>query len=346
MTHMMEEILQQPMVLKNCLETNLPALISLVGEIRRSSINLVCIAARGTSDHAGIYAKYLFESMLGLPVMLAASSVVTMYGKSVRFTNQTMVIGISQSGQAADVLAVLSDAASQGALTVSITNFPGSPIALATKHSLYCSAGIEKSVAATKTFTAQLYLLAWLAAELDGKNNLKPSLLQIPDDLSKMLSRPSVYESTAMHYRNIQECFVLARGINYPIALETALKIQETTYTRAKAFAISDFQHGPIAMLRPDIPVLVLAPNGPSLADSQRILRRLRETGMDILLFSNNDELLAQADHAFSIPNTQCDAVSAFYNVVAAQLFACYLAKSKGLNPDAPRMLKKVTITK
>jgi glucosamine--fructose-6-phosphate aminotransferase (isomerizing) len=132
MTHMMKKS-PAANVLKNCLENKPAPLISTGRRIRRSSINLVCIAARGTSDHAGIYAKYLFESMLGLPVMLAASSVVTMYGKSVRFTDQAMVIGISQSGQAADVLAVLSDAASQGALTVSITNFPGSPYRPCTK---------------------------------------------------------------------------------------------------------------------------------------------------------------------------------------------------------------------
>jgi glutamine---fructose-6-phosphate transaminase (isomerizing) len=144
----------------------------------------------------------------------------------------------------------------------------------------------------------------------------------------------------------MQECFVLARGINYAVSLEAALKIQETTYVRAKAFASSDFQHGPIAMIERDIPVIIYAPEGPSLSDMMEMIGKMREGQIETIIVSNNKAALEMGTCSFAIPQTDNDLISPFFNVVIAQMFACQLALVKGMNPDSPRGLHKVTITK
>jgi glucosamine--fructose-6-phosphate aminotransferase (isomerizing) len=145
----------------------------------------------------------------------------------------------------------------------------------------------------------------------------------------------------------MEDGFVLARGINYSAALEGSLKIQETTYVRAKGYAISDFHHGPFAMVESGTPVIVFAPSGPSLNDSKEILEKLRAVDAEIILVTNvKDEFEGINAIVFEIPKDSSDMVSPFYNVIWAQLFACKLALAKGLNPDSPRGLKKVTITR
>ncbi|HHW48899.1 MAG TPA: SIS domain-containing protein [Clostridiaceae bacterium] len=345
MVLMLNEINEQPEVLKRCMEKNKDSVKKLAEEIRKRNIEWIYIAARGTSDHAGIYGKYIIESELGIPVALAAPSVFTLYQKSVNFKNG-MVIGISQSGKAADVLEVIKSAKSQGALTVSITNFPDSPMAQEANFHLDLSAGLEKSVAATKTFTSQMLVLALLVAELSGNDELKKELSLVPENISHILSTADTIKNKVERYRFISECFVLSRGMNYAIALESALKIQETTYTRAKAFATSDFQHGPIAMVDKNIPVIVYAPDGPSLKDTEAMIDKLAELGIELIVVSNKRSVLDKGTCSLSIPHTANDIISPFYNAVVAQLFACNLSLAKGLNPDSPRMLSKVTITK
>jgi glucosamine--fructose-6-phosphate aminotransferase (isomerizing) len=345
MSKMREEIFEQPAALTRCLTTNVPLLTSIVAAIQKQQIDSICIAARGTSDHAAVYGKYLFELILGIPVSLAASSVFTLYHKNLKL-DHTLVIGISQSGKAADVLEVINAANRQGALTISITNFPDSPLAIAAQFHLSCEAGLEKSVAATKTFTTELYLLANLAAEWSRDPLLKDQLAQIPQGITQTLAAEPLIEAKAERYRFMEECFVLARGVNYAVSLEAALKIQETNYVRAKSFATSDFQHGPIAMIDPGIPVLIFAPEGPSLNDVAAMAERLNEDRMELIIVSNNQRVLELATTVFPIPPTDNDLVSPFYNAVIAQLFACKLATVKGLDPDHPRLLNKVTITK
>jgi len=345
MVLMLNEINEQPKVLKKCMEKNKDTVKKLAEEIRARNIQWIYIAARGTSDHAGIYGKYIIESELGIPVAPAAPSVFTLYQKSVNFKNG-MVIGISQSGKAADVLEVLKSANGQGALTVSITNFPDSPMASEAKFHLDLSAGLEKSVAATKTFSSQMFVLAMLVAELSGNDELKKELTLVPENISHILSTADAIKNKVERYRFMNECFVLSRGANYAIAMESALKIQETTYTRAKAFATSDFQHGPIAMVDKNIPVIIYAPDGPALKDTEAMIDKLAELGIELIVVSNKNSILEKGTCSFSIPYTANDIISPFYNAVIAQLFACNLSLAKGLNPDSPRMLNKVTITK
>ncbi|MCX7747663.1 MAG: SIS domain-containing protein [Clostridia bacterium] len=345
MVQMWNEIWEQPVVLERCLEKNNRAIKEIVKDIHSHNVDSICIAARGTSDHAAVYGKYVLELETGIPVALAASSVVTMYNKSLSFKN-SLVIGISQSGKAADVLEVIRNANQQGAVTVSITNAPDSPLAKEAKFHLYCEAGLEKSVAATKTFTTQIFLLAQLASEWTKNEDLKSELALVPQKLLHTFEVSRQIEDRVARFRFMNECFVLARGINYPVALESALKIQETTYVRAKAYATSDFHHGPFAMIDKDMPVIVFAPEGPSLKDVTEMLNKLKQSQAELIVISNVKDILAMGAVSFQIPDTNNDIISPFMNVVVAQMFACQLALVKGLNPDAPRGLNKVTVTR
>jgi glutamine---fructose-6-phosphate transaminase (isomerizing) len=345
MTNMWNEIMEQPSVLKKCLSNNEDTLNRIVNEIKERKPEFVIIAARGTSDHAAVYAKYMFETLTGLPVVLAAPSVVTTYKSKLEMKN-ALVIGVSQSGEAKDVTAILDEAKRNNALTVSITNFENSLLATTSKYSLLCSAGVEKSVAATKTFTTQLILLGMLAAKLADHAEVQNLLKNAPEYVEKTIAMvKDQIKEVALRYRFIDECIILARGLNYAVALESALKIEETTYVRAKAFAASDFHHGPMAILQKDMPVIVYAPSGPSLNDMLEMISLLKEAQADVLIVSDDDSLCMLGNCHIKIPNVGSDFVSPFVNSVVAQMLACELASVKGLNPDAPRMLHKVTIT-
>jgi glucosamine--fructose-6-phosphate aminotransferase (isomerizing) len=344
MVKMWDEIFEQPVVLERCLK-DLGTIQEVIKAVRSRPINFVYLAARGASDHAAVYGKYLIETSLGLPVVLAASSVVTIYGQELNLRN-ALVIGISQSGKAVDALEIIKSANSQGAITLTITNAPESPLAREARFHLYCNAGVELSVAATKTFTAEIFILARLVSEWVEDADLKRELAQLPGKIMQILKGSWNIADKVNRYRFMNECFVLARGINYAVALETALKIQETTYVRAQAFATSDFWHGPIAMVDRELPVFVLAPAGPSLKDIQMMIEKLQQDQAELVVISNHKELLAQGTGSFVIPETENDVISPFFNVVVAQMFACQLALVKGLDPDNPRGLNKVTITK
>ena len=346
MTEMLKEIKQQPEVLARCIEKGAGTVKKIVRAIGEKDIQSVFIAARGTSDHAGVYGKYIIEHQLGLPVALAAPSILTIYKRPLKLKH-SLVVGISQSGKAEDVLEVIKSAGQQGALTVAITNDCTSPLAQAADFHLFADAGLEKSVAATKTFTAQMMLLAILTAEWSQNEAFYSELKQVPEKLMEVLALEKEIEEKVQRYRYMEDCFVLARGINYPAALESSLKIQETTYVRAKGYAISDFHHGPFAMVEQNTPVIVFAPKGPSLADAKEIAQKLSGVDAEIVLVTNaGDEFGGTGTMVFDIPDTENDLISPFYNVVWAQLFACKLSLSKGINPDAPRGLKKVTITR
>lgn len=345
MTEMLKEILEQPEVLKRCYYTNRDSIKNIVGKIKERNISSVIIAARGTSDHAGIYGKYIIEYELGIPVSLASPSIYTVYQRKMQLKD-SLVIGISQSGKALDVLEVLKCAKESGAITISITNDKASPLAQAADVHLYCDAGVEKSVAATKTCSSEMYILAYLVSVWSDNESLKNELLLIPEKITDVFNEMNAISDKIDRYRFINECFVLARGINYPVAMEAALKIQETAYVRARAYATSDFYHGPFAMIEKDMPVIVYAPNGPTLKDTMEMAEKLKKNEAEVIIISNNEEILELGNSSFVIPQTSNDLVSPFYNLIIAQLFACNLSLIKGLNPDQPRSLNKVTITK
>lgn len=344
MTLMMKEIGSQPDVLEKILSQHLEKIKELCFRIRERGIKFMYIAARGTSDHAAVYAKYLMETYARIPVAFAAPSVITIYGGKPDLSD-ALVVGISQSGKAEDVIEVVRHARSQGALTVSITNYEDSPLSTESEYHFSCLAGEEKSVAATKTFTSQMMIMAMLASELtDG--GFYEELKEIPAKISELLKQTEKIETTAGGFKDMQECFVLSRGMNYSIALEGALKIQETCYVRAKAYAMSDFYHGPLALLDSKIPVFVIAPKGKMSEDTMTIMKIMKAHGIKTIAVTNDPEVIKLATTTILIPKGPADCTSPFLSAVAMQVFACKLSLAKGLDPDKPRNIKKVTITR
>jgi len=345
MTLMQQEINSQPDVLEGLIDKSLPKVDALCDEIIERDIKLVYIAARGTSDHAAVYSKYILETYTGIPVAFAAPSIITVYDADINLKD-ALVVGISQSGKAEDVLSVVKHANSQGALTVCLTNYDDSPMAKEGKYHFSCMAGEEKSVAATKTFTAQMMIMALLVSRLSGRDDLLERLRMIPTRIRQFLNNCKIDTGLIEKLRDMNECFVLARGKNYAIALEGALKIQETCYVRAKAYATSDFYHGPLALLDEKIPVFLIAPLSRTSHDTREILKRISDYGIKTIAVTNDGEIEKMASDVIRIPDGIRGIDSPFVTAVAMQQFACMLSLAKGLDPDNPRNIKKVTITK
>ena len=346
MTKMLDEIFQQPAVLGGIESENKETLSALVEELNARKISHVLLAARGSSDHAAIYGKYLLGIYKGVVSGLAMPSVITSYNANPDMS-QDLVVGISQSGKAADAIAVLEAANAQGAITVAITNNTQSPLAKTAKYHLYCNAGLEESVAATKTFTAQLYLLALLTAYWSADEQLLDELRRLPESLKKSIDAINdLAVASVARYRYMTEGFVLARGFCFPIAMEMALKTQETCYIKMQGHAISDFYHGPMAQVTEEVPVIVLAPSGKEFKNSEEIIEKIKNIGTQVLVITDDKTLAKKNDHSVLLPAIDSEPAAAFLYTVFAQCFAQSLSISKGLNPDAPRLLKKVTITK
>ena len=343
---MLDEILQQPRVLAGVEAANKETLEALAKELNDRKIKHAVLAARGSSDHAAIYGQYLFGIYKGVVSSLATPSALTLYGAALDLS-QDVVIGISQSGRAADVLAYVEKANQDGGVTVAVTNNLDSPLAKTAKYHLYINAGLEESVAATKTFTAQLYLLALLAAYWSGDQALLTSLRDVPalleGSIDGILKDAQVKTE---RYRYMVDGFVLGRGYNYPIAREMALKTQETCYVKMQGHAISDFYHGPLAQVHSEVPVIILAPSGQALNDAREMVAKISELAAQVLLVTDDKAFASEVENSVLLPKAASEAAGVFFFTVFAQAFAQYLSVSKGLNPDNPRSLNKVTITK
>ncbi|MEF9988900.1 MAG: SIS domain-containing protein [Christensenellaceae bacterium] len=341
---MYDEIMQQPKVLAGIAQKNQSVIQEILGEIKKSDLKQVVIAARGTSDHCGIYIKYLIEMLIGIPVALSASSVNTLYGAKITYRD-ALVIGISQSGMAEDVLAVMQDAKEDGVMTIAVTNNQESPIAKLAKYSLDCAAGLETSVAATKTFTAEMFCLADLVAQWSNNAEFIQALKDLPTGIGKETQKISAVMNLAKEYTFMPSCIVLGRGLMYPIALEAALKMMETTYTNARGFAISDFQHGPLALVSDNTPLFIYCADDESKDDVLAAVKRYTELGAYIIMMTNNVDNAKDADKVFLVEKSS-KYTAPFHFAVMAQMFACGLAQAKRRTPDAPRNIKKITITK
>ena len=346
MTKMLSEILKQPAILSRIEKENKNTLNKLVEELDEKNIKHALFAGRGTSDHASIYGQYLFGIYKGVVSALAIPSCITLYDGKLDLKDD-LVIGVSQSGKAADALAVLQQGNECGAITVAITNDKESPMAKCAKYHLFCFANLEQSVAATKTFTAQMYLIALLTAYWSKNTELLDNLRKLPDFAKEMLKDcQDKIENHVDYFRFMTEGFVLSRGITYSVALETALKIQETCYIKMKGYTISDFYHGPLAQLNSDVPVIILAAKGKISEDVKVICAKLKEIGVQPLVVTDDITLSEHSVNFILLPYTGCEATQAFLFAIFAQRFAEFLSVSKGLNPDRPRLLKKITITK
>ncbi|MEG0771497.1 MAG: SIS domain-containing protein [Clostridia bacterium] len=346
MTKMLKEILEQPSVLGNVEKANESTLKALVSELNERKVTHATFAARGTSDHASIYGQYVLGKFKGVVSSLALPSCITLYDGKLSLEND-LVFGVSQSGKAADALAVIEQGNAAGAVTVAITNDETSPLAKQAKYHLFCNAGLEESVAATKTFTSQMFLLGLVAAYWSNNSEFLAALREVPQFAQQMLDTcQDDIISKVPKFRFMKEGFVLSRGYSYAVALEAALKIQETCYIKMKGYAISDFYHGPLAQLDKDVPVIIFANNGKIANDVKEIVAKVTEIGIDPLIVTNDIALSEKKENTVLIPDTGCEATEAFLYAIFAQRFAECLSTSKNLCPDTPRLLKKVTITK
>lgn len=339
--YMLAEITSQPDLVGDVLVNNHNTLTKLASLLKSSAVNSIYLVARGTSDHAGIYAKYLGEYFLGIPVCLAASSIINLYHKNINFKN-VLTMAISQSGEGPDVIGVMKAARDQNTPSVAITNFENSTLAKEAMFTLLCNAGLEKSVAATKTCTTSMMAAAALIQQWSGQDG---SLDRIPGLIARILAMRDEIREQVDRFKDSESCVVLARGFNYAAALETALKIQETCYMNARGFSTADFQHGPIAMLHQGFPVIIYAFQGPAMAGVDGLLDHLQKIGTHTLLVTNDPSLASQNRETIFIPGDYPEVVTPYLSIVFGQVFAYYLARAKGLNPDAPRGLQKVTKT-
>ena len=340
-----DEIFEQPDVLTDLLAGQSEAVKRIASHVRSQDIKYVLIAARGSSDHAGLYAKYLWGMFNGLPVALAAPSLFSKYCRPPRL-DKAVVVGISQSGQSPDIVSVLTEARRQGALTLAVTNAPRSPLADEAEHIIDICAGEEKAVAATKTYTSQLMAIAMLSAALRNNTEMFEALHQVPAYMEQMLQLDQQIRRFTERYRYMTQCVVLGRGFNYATAFEWSLKLKELTYIVAEPYSPADFQHGPIAIVEKGFPVLAVAPKSPVFQDVLSLLKRLADDyRAELLVLSNDETALSPAQASLRLPDNMPEWISPLVSIVPAQLFCYHLTVAKGWHTETPRGLKKVTET-
>ena len=344
-SHLYHEIHEQPHVLRTLLDRERGAVQALVADIRRRPIEYVVIAARGSSDNAGRYASYLLGAMNGLSVALATPSLYSIYTRPPRLKN-ALVLGISQSGKSPDIVSVLAEARKQGALTAAITNVVDSDLARQADHVIELHAGVERSVAATKTYTGQLFALALLAATLADDAALLATLDQAPDAVAAVLGVAPTVAQIAQRYRYMRDCVVIGRGYNYASAFELALKLKELTYTIAEPYSSADFLHGPLALIEHGFPAIVFAPSGEMLPQLQSFIEVLRQREAETIVISDDPATLALARIGLPLAASLPEWLSPLTAIVPGQLLSLYLAHARDYDPDHPRGLRKVTETR
>jgi glucosamine--fructose-6-phosphate aminotransferase (isomerizing) len=305
------------------------------------------MAGRGTSDHAGVYAQYLFGSRNRLPVAMAAPSLFTMYPQSPLLGN-ALVIGISQSGQSPDIVSVVAEGRRQGALTLAVTNDTSSPLAQAAEMCIGIHSGPERAVAATKTYTGELLALAALSVAMAGNSEEDLALLgMVPGAVQSALEQEDAAAQIAAKYRDLEKCLVLGRGYNYATAQEWALKLKELAYVFTDVYSPADFQHGPIAIVEEGFPMLAAVPGGAVFESELSLLKRLMdEYKAELIVISDNDEALNLSQAALRLPAGLPEWLTPLPAIIPAQLFCYHLTLAKGYDPEHPRTLRKVTLTR
>ncbi len=344
MSHLHDEIHEQPAVVQRLLRDQQAKAKEIGAAIRAFNPAFVWIAARGTSDNAARYAQYLWGVHARMAVGLATPSVHTLYD-STPDLSRALVIGISQSGQSEDVRRVLSDAREQGALTVSITNDAESPLAQTAAYHLPLGTGKELSVAATKTYTAELAAVAMIGAALMDQPEVWEMLERLPDWMRETLDKAADTPVWTERYRYMERYAVIGRGYNYCTAFEISLKIKELCYIPGEEYSEADFRHGPIAVVQAGFPVIMVAPKGATFPKQLELLQQLQKKGAECLVVTNSNECDGIARRILPIPADVPEWLSPILAVIPGQVFAMSLAGARGLSLDQPIGLTKVTVT-
>jgi glutamine---fructose-6-phosphate transaminase (isomerizing) len=344
-----QEVREQPEVLARLLDRGRAPAEEAAAAIRAHRPHFVMIAARGSSDNAARYGQYLFGVQNRLAVASSAPSLITHYGVAPRL-DRAAVLGISQSGQSPDVVAVVEEGRRQGAVTVALTNDAASPLARAAAFVLPLSVGHEQAVAATKTYTAQLTALAMLSAALTpgegDRARLWSELLELPVRVAEALALHPQEPGRAAPFRKHERMLVVGRGFDLATVFEVALKIKETSYVSADPYSSADLLHGPAALLDEDLPLLVVAAAARTFGDLDAVVRLAQERGAPIIALTDAPALRAAARVWLPLPGGVPEWLSPVVAIVPGQLWAQAMADARGLSPDAPRGLSKVTLTR
>src|SRR5574341_1066188 len=334
------EIREQPAALSRLLDGERAAILRLAGTVRRRLPSAVFLAARGTSENAALSGHSLFETILGIPSGLASPSVVTIYRKTPRLRG-TLVIGLSQSGRSTDIVRYVEAARVAGARTVAITNDARSPLADAAHETLLLHAGVEQSVAATKTYTAQLTVLRLLITAIAGNRRLLDAHERLPRLLERALGEEGAVRSLSRRLRDVH--IVTARGYNVATAREAALKLKETAHIPAEALSSADLLHGPIAAVGPKFTVIMVAPPGAPRAHLVRVAQRLAATRARVIAVTSDGGFAETAHTVLRAPRTIPEVLTPHIYIVPLQLLAYWLALARGYDPDHPVGLRKIT---
>ena len=339
---MSREMSEQPAVLRRILETGAARIHEVAQQITARKPRFVLLTARGTSDNAALYAKYLLEIRLGLPCGLTSMSTTTAYGARPDLTD-VLVITVSQSGGSPDLVASTQAAREAGALTLAVTNNPDSPLAAVSEYHVDVMAGPEKALPATKTYTASLLALYLLVEGLRGGDGAAAKIL--PELAEQLLARQDEVKALAARYRFAERMVITSRGYGYPTAKEAALKLMETSYIPALSYSGADLLHGPLAMVDNISPVIAVVPDGRGGAALQPVLDRLRGRGADLVVVGPRPQA-EQASAGFVLPTEGVpEELQPILEILPLQLLAYEVTIARGQDPDAPRALAKVTET-
>jgi len=342
---LLAEIAEQPGVLERLLRDAAPEIEAIASDIRARGVHHVVIAARGSSDNAARYAQYLFGSHNRLTVTLATPSLFTRYRTPPMMTG-ALVVGISQSGESPDLVAVVEEGRRQGCPTLAITNVAGSPLTAVADHTIVLRAGQERSVAATKTYTAQLAALAMFSTALAQNKEWRQELVRVPEFVADALrAGDEAIVIAAGALKNAGHGVVLGRGFNFATAFEIALKAKELACVAVEPYSSADFQHGPIALIDTGFAAIVVNAAGAVSGEVEDVLRTITTRGARPVVISNEPSSLAMAAAPIALPAGMPEWLSPMAAIVPAQLLAFHLSRLRGFDPDRPRGLKKVTKT-
>lgn len=336
------EIQEQPAVVRRLLELETDRVARMARQLEAHDIRYVVIAARGTSDNAARYGQYIFGAQNKLTVALATPSLYSVYGRPPRLDG-ALVIGISQSGQSPDIVSVLQEARRQDVPTIALTNDPHSPLATMAHHVIELHADQERSVAATKTYTAQLAALALLSLSMTGAGHAE--LEAIPAAMELALQSETHSQAAAARIAGSDRCVVVGRGFNYATTFETALKIKELSYVQAEPYSSADFMHGPIAVVEPGFPVVIVAVGDAMRSELTTLSDSLRGHGAHLVMLSDEPGLCRPPDSCLPIPSGLPEWLTPLVAIVPGQLLAYHLTLARGSDPDRPRTIHKVTLT-
>ena len=342
MSRMLEEALAAPGCVGGQLRSGEAEIRALAGYLRAHRPAFAVTVARGSSDHAANFARYLFETSLGLITASAAPSVVTIYGAKPAYRG-ALLVAISQSGESPDVIAVAAGARAQGAATVALVNARASPLSAACEWTIPLGAGEEESVAATKSFICSLAALARLTAHWAGDGELLAAFESLPARLQEAAACD--WSAAVPVLVGAEGMLVIARGRTYPVAQAAALKLKETGALQAEPFSGAEVLHGPIAMVAKDYPVLLFATRDATLEGIRELASGLRAKGAHVLIAAADEATLELAATPLPLPRPLHPVLDPIVAIQAFYPFAARLAAARGHDPDRPRYLHKVTRT-